>query len=306
MKKLIAAVAASAAILPLCAAEENAPVVTGEAPGVEEDGGTESPLEFKFKLDVMSVYMWRGMLLDKNPCYQPSAEITYSGDYGSLTANYWTSLDLTHKRNTYSGNSRRFGSMVEQDIFIGYENEYEIGDLGKIVYGIGHYIYDYPYNGKTNHSSANAHHHAGSFCGDLDFTIAWKNDYVTPKAECLWAYGTSHDHEPATAYWLLSLEKEIAIEQIEGLTITPSASLGIGNIAFVQLNTGVGDSHTQLTDQTLSLAAEYEINKFFSVGANINYTWTPSRTLRHQRFMSLGDDNAHQLIWGGVSATFKF
>ena len=54
------------------------------------------------------------------------------------------------------------------------------------------------------------------------------------------------------------------------------------------------------------LSASYEVNEHFSIGAKINYTWTPSHTLRHARYMSWGEDNAHMLVWGGVFATLSF
>ena len=82
--------------------------------------------------------------------------------------------------------------------------------------------------------------------------------------------------------------------------------LGVGNVAFVQNNTGIRDAETAMADQTLSLSASYEVNEHFSIGAKINYTWTPSHTLRHARYMSWGEDNAHMLVWGGVSATLSF
>ena len=105
---------------------------------------------------------------------------------------------------------------------------------------------------------------------------------------------------------MFSVSKDFNIEQVEGLKITPKALLGVGNVAFVQNNTGIRDAETAMADQTLSLSASYEVNEHFSIGAKINYTWTPSHTLRHARYMSWGEDNAHMLVWGGVFATLSF
>ena len=60
---------------------------------------------------------------------------------------------------------------------------------------------------------------------------------------------------------------------------------------------------TELTDQTIGLSASYAITEWFSVGAQINYTWTPSHTLRHEGYMG---DGKHQLLWGGINATISF
>ena len=294
MKKTFAAVAASAVMLPLFADEAAPAEVAGSAKW-------KCPVSAEATIDFLSDYVWRGTLLDKSPVYQPSVTISYDADeFGSLYFNYWTSLDLTHKRNTCwgGGNSRRNGSMIEQDFTLAYCNSLDLGDAGKLSYEIGHYWYDYPYNGP--------HHKAGSLSSDLYADLAWNTGYVKLGTKLLWGYYTAHEHEPATLYAEFSVSKDFNIEQVEGLKITPKALLGVGNVAFVQNNTGIRDAETAMADQTLSLSASYEVNEHFSIGAKINYTWTPSHTLRHARYMSWGEDNAHMLVWGGVSATPTF
>ena len=295
MKKSIVAVAASAVVLPLFAEEAAAEEA---AKNVEE---AKCPISAEVTVDFLSDYMWRGVILDANPVYQPSVTINYeTEDYGSVYFNYWTSLDLTHKRNNCGGggNSRRNVSMIEQDFTIAYCNSLDLGDAGKLSYEFGHYWYDYPYNGP--------HHKAGSLSSDLYADLSWDSGYVTLGTKLLWAYSNAHDHEPATLYALFRVSKEFEIAEIDGLSLTPEASLGVGNVAFVQNNTGMHGASTEMTDQTLTLKAKYKINDYVSLGANINYTWTPSRSLRHARYMSCGDDNAHQIVWGGVSVTLAF
>ncbi len=295
MKKSFVAVAASALLLPLFADEAASEEKVAE--------NKKSPFGAEVTIDFLSDYMWRGTFLDRNPVYQPSVTLSYDADeFGTFLFNYWTSLDLTHKRNNCAGggNSRRNGSMIEQDFYIAYANSYTFDDekWGSLDYEIGHYWYDYPYNGPK--------HHAGSLGSDLYGGIFWNTPIVTLGSEVLWGYYTAHEHEPATAYFRFSVAHDFEIEQIEGLTITPKATLGVGNVAFVQNNTGIRDASTEMTEQTLTLKASYAITDHLSVGANINYTWTPSRTLRHARYMSFGDDNSHQVVWGGVSVTLSF
>ena len=85
-------------------------------------------------------------------------------------------------------------------------------------------------------------------------------------------------------------------ESVEGLSLTPSASLGFGGNAWT-------DCGTELTDQTVGLAAAYALCENVTLGAQINYTWIPSHELRRADYMGEGKD---QLLWGGVNVTFSF
>ena len=59
----------------------------------------------------------------------------------------------------------------------------------------------------------------------------------------------------------------------------------------------------EATDLTAGLAAKYAVTEWLSLGAQINYTWTPSHTLRKEGYMG---DGEHQIVWGGVNATLSF
>ena len=299
MKNLLFAAAAATAFGAL--AEETAPVAApagdqaaAEAAETESDSGFWA----EAGVDVLSDYMWRGVILNDNWCWQPSVSVGYNTeDFGGIYFNYWASFDFTHRRNSCAGggNSRRCMGIQEQDFYLGYTKSF-----GDFDFEIGWYFYDYPYNGPD--------HCAGSLGHDLYIGGFYNNAFVTPGVELYWSPTTQHGHEPATAYVRLSAKHDFAIT--DELTITPKASLGIGDTAFVQNNTGyVRDNsgmHTQMTDQTLTLKATYAVTEWCSLGANINYTWIPSHTLRHQRYMTCGDDNHNQQVWGGVNLTFSF
>lgn len=300
MKKLLFAAFAATAFGAF--AEETAPAAPAadqKAAEVAETEEGEGGVWVEAGVDVLSDYMWRGVILNDNWVWQPSVSIGYNTeDLGGVYFNYWASFDLTHRRNTCGGggNSRQFMGMQEQDFYFGYTKSF-----GDFDFEIGWYIYDYPFNGPD--------HHAGSFSHDLYIGGFYNNDFITPGVEVYWSPTTQHEHEPATAYVRLSAKHDF--KAFGGkLTITPKASLGIGDTAFVQNNTGyVRDNsgmHTQLTDQTLTLKASYAVTDWCSIGAAINYTWIPSHTLRHQRYMTCGDDNHNQQVWGGVSMTFSF
>ena len=295
---LVAAIAATAfGVFADEPAPVAAPAADKTAAEAAEEGG-DSGFYVEAGVDVLSDYMWRGVILNDNCCWQPSVSIGYNTeDFGGIYFNYWASFDLTHKRNNCAGggNSRRCMAIQEQDFYVGYTKSF-----GDFDFEIGWDWYDYPYNGPD--------HKAGSLGHDLYASLAYNNEFVTPEVALYWSPTTQHGHEASIAYVRFGLSHEFAIDDC--LTITPEATLGVGDTAYIQNNTGAyrdnSGMHTELVDQTLTLGASYAVSKWCSISANINYTWIPSRTLRHQRYMTCGDDNHNQQVWGGVNVTFKF
>ena len=74
-------------------------VLVAEAAETNELEKTESGgLTVEASVDVLSDYIWRGTICNGNPVWQPSATIGYdAGDFGTVSANVWSSFDLTHK-----------------------------------------------------------------------------------------------------------------------------------------------------------------------------------------------------------------
>jgi len=126
--------------------------------------------------------------------------------------------------------------------------------------------------------------------------VSYENDYVTPSASAYWNYSDSAGTDPSAVYFAFALSRDFS--PVDALTITPKAELGFGDHAYTDSAGG-----TELTDQTLGVAVSYAITEHFSVGAQVNYTWTPSHTLRHEGYMGEGK---HQIVWGGVNATISF
>lgn len=243
------------------------------------DDRTESPFSVELSLDVLSDYVWRGTICNDNPVWQPSVTAAYNlKEYGKISGNIWSSLDLTHKRGSAT-NSRRACGMQEIDYTLSYEvTLYDIG------VELGHIWYTFP--------NAN-----GSTDQDLYTKLSYETPYVTPSAAFFWNYSDSAGTDASAVYAMVGLEHEFTLTAIdEALTLTPSVSLGFGNNAYT-------DAGYELTDQTVGLATAYEVIPNLKVGAQINYTWTPSHTLRQNGYMGEGKD---QLVWGGVKLTFSF
>ena len=239
-----------------------------------DDGG----LKIEAAMDVLSDYVWRGTICNGNPVWQPSATLGYdAGDFGSLSVNVWQSYDLTHKRGTAT-NSRRACGLQEIDYMLAYSNS-----IGPVGLEAGHIWYTFPNNN-------------GASDQELYATVSYENGIATPSASAYWNYSDSAGTDPSAVYFLFALSRDFT--PMDSFTVTPRVSLGFGDHASTDSSGG-----TELTDQTLGLSARYAITEWFSVGAQINYTWTPSHTLRHEGYM--GEDK-HQILWGGVNATISF
>ena len=267
MKTRILAISLAAATFVAGAAETN------ELETTEGDG-----FSVEVSVDVLSDYIWRGTICNDNPVWQPSVTLGYdAGDFGSASFNAWSSFDMTHKRGS-STNSRRSCGAQEFDYTLSYANT-----VGPVGLEIGHIWYTFPNN--NGHSDQ-----------DLYATVSYENDYVTPSASAYWNYSDSAGTDPSAVYFSFALSRDFS--PVDDLTLTPKAEVGFGDHAYTGSAGG-----TELTDQTLGFAAKYAFTEWFSVGAQINYTWTPSRTLRHEGYMGEGK---HQILWGGVNATFSF
>ena len=235
-------------------------------------------LKIEASMDVLSDYVWRGMICNGNPVWQPSVTLGYdAGDLGAVSANVWQSYDLTYKRGT-SNTSRRSCGLQEVDYTLAYANS-----IGPVGLEAGHVWYTFPNN--NGHSDQ-----------ELYATVSYKNDIATPTASAYWNYSDSAGTDVSAVYFSFGLSRDF--NPIDKLTLTPKAEIGFGDHAYTDSSGG-----TELTDQTIGFSASYAITEWFSVGAQINYTWTPSHTLRHEGYMGEGK---HQILWGGVNATISF
>ena len=271
----LAALSLTTTAIPMAHADADAtqPASADEKEMVVEDG---LPLSIEFSMDILSDYVWRGEICNDNPVWQPSATLGYDfGDYGALSANIWSTFDLTHKRGTCT-NSRRSAGLQEIDYTLSYAVE-----LAGVGFEIGHIWYTYPNNnGPTDQ--------------DLYATVSYDNPIVTPSASVYYNYSDSAGNDLSCLYYTFGLGHDFAIT--DDLTLSPGASLGFGGNAWT-------DCGTELTDQTVGISASYALCANVSVGAQVNYTWIPSHTLRKNDYMGKGKD---QLCWGGLNVTVSF
>ncbi len=287
MNRIVGLAAMSALCATLVArAEESAP-----PQGTETED--KFPLSVSVSVDVLSDYIWRGTICNDNPVWQPSVGLTYdAGDYGYVSANIWSSFDLTHKQGSAT-NSRRSCGLQEIDYTLSYGVE-----LFGVGFEVGHIWYTFPNNN-------------GASDREIYGSVAYENPIVTPSATVYWSYTNSGDADPSQVYYSFGLSHDFALT--DSLTLTPNASLGFGGNAWTK-NVTDEALGTELTDQTVGLSLTYALTDWVSLGAQVNYTWVPSHTLRHSgvdledegRVGDYMGEGKTQICWGGVNATFTF
>ncbi len=289
MKTLAGSFAALSLMTSAFAAETPATATeTEETAAVAELEETdESPLSIELSVDLLSDYVFRGQIFNDNPVWQPSVTVSYeTEDYGGIYANVWSSFDLTHKRG-YWNTSRRSCGLQEIDYTLAY-----FVNLFGFDFEAGHMWYTYPNNNGYSER-------------ELFASVSYDNPFITPTFAAYWLYGGCGGDDRSVVYYNFSLAREFEIG--DSFTLTPYASLGFGGNAWNQYmvddTKGYG---TELTDQTIGLKAAYQVTDWMSIGAQINYTWIPSKTLRRDGYMCGAGDGKDQLVWGGVNVTFEF
>ena len=176
---------------------------------------------------------------------------------------------------------------------------YDAGDFGKVSANVWASM-DLTHRRGTMNTSRHA-------CGiqELDYTLAYANSFGPVDIEIghIWysfPYGNGRSTEEL--YGTVAYNNPI---------VTPSFTAywdyldTAGNdVSAVYATAYTGSSGgTEATDLTIGVAAAYAVTEWLSLGAQVNYTWTPSHTLRHEGYMGEGE---HQIVWGGVNATLKF
>jgi hypothetical protein len=244
-----------------------------------ESSENKLPISAEVSVDFMSSYMWRGQICADAPVWQPSATLGLDlGDFGSLSANVWTSFKLTSRRD---GSPVRGMGNQEIDYTVSYAKS-----LGDFDLEFGHIWYTYP---NVDDSENNE---------EFYLSAAYNNDIVTPFAAVYWDYRDNDDD------WLFYGNAGLSheFELCENLTLTPSATLGLGTDAYMR--SVVDDvNKTAFLDQTTGVSLAYALTDWLSVGAQVNYTWIVDRDSRRADYM--GRDK-NQRVWGGINVTASF
>jgi hypothetical protein len=236
MKKLLV----GSVIVPLVAAiglaHEKEPLI------VENTG---KPRFFaEFVLAVHSADVWRGMVQNDEPVWQPGAVFGVSlQDYGKVYASAMSCFDAT-KRNRQT----TFAGLNAIDYVAGYEV-----DLGDFTLGAGHIWYTYP--------KVNGPDYEGSV-REFFVTAAYNTDFVVPFIEAYYAYDIVEG-----VYVTAGLRKEIQVT--DPLSVGAEISIGGRSAGMTKYYFDGREGKMWLTDGNATLFAKYDLTDNVFVGARI-------------------------------------
>ena len=267
MKKLLfmAVVMLTAACM-VSAQEAAKPAAPAVAPKEET-----SKLAFAATLDVYSAYVWRGLVVNDRPVWQPGATVSYdTGDYGTLSGNAWGNFDMTDRNH-----NTKFGGINEID----YTANYAL-DVGPVSLSAGHIWYTFPsVTDSTYYESTR----------EVYVTAQYNNDIVNPFAKAYYDYALMDG-----AYANFGLNKNVEVS--DQLSVGAEVSLGVGSDGYMNY---LGTDSAGAMDFNAALFASYAISEHISVGPRLAWMSVVDGDAR--------DSVDHEdLLWGGVNLSASF
>ncbi len=298
MKKLLVAVFMAAAMA----------AFADEADSKASNAGLESKSSWTDRFwgvgnyGMYSGYQLYGSLLNSEPTLQGYAEANFNLgiddiDLGYLGIGVWSNTDLTDKRR------RSYGKAFNEwdpNIHWGKTFWFDSDQTWGLQYRTTIVWYYYPHR---------RHDHMwGSTKTTMDWnhSFALVNPFVTPFLDWVHEY-----HENNADLLKFGLKKDVALESVEGLTLTPS-------VAFVYRDhrynwcfptAGFTEFHNGgMATATIGLDATYQISKNFGVFAKVAFCTTMDKDLRDASDNSHGADYGKykDFAWGGFGVTFNF
>lgn len=267
MKKLLFMAVAMVAIASVVSAQEAAATA---APAVVEE--ENSPLSFAATLDLYSAYVWRGVVVNDRPVWQPGATVSYdTGDYGTFSGNVWGNFDMTDRKG-----HTQFGGINEVDYTVSYAI-----DVGPVSLSAGHIWYTFP----SVSSSA-----YGSSTREVYATAQYNNDLVNPFVKVY------YDYEYAEGFYgNVGLNKTVSVT--DQFSVGSEVSLGAGDEDYMSGYFGTSDAG--LVDFNAALFASYAITDNISIGPRLAWMSVVDGDARDN-----SDDQ--DLLWGGVNLSASF
>jgi len=288
MKKLIVMAMAMVTVASVAVAQTAAaPAEPAKAPETKVE--EKSPLTFAATLDYYSAYVWRGIICNDRPVWQPGATISYSaGDYGTLSANVWQNWNASDRNGHVHA-----GGLDESDYTLSYTK-----DVGPVSLEAGHIWYTFPCpNGSYQGSSEYAHSTEEFYAG-----AALNNSYVTPYIRSYADYNIVKGF-----YNQVGLRKSVTLT--DRLTLNGDANLGLVDKNYVDQYDS--DGHTMTPgwwDGNLSAGLMYALTDHVSVGAKL--AWMSLLNGEARDKVNDGSTNTNfgktDTLWGGLNLAASF
>jgi len=218
--------------------------------------------------DLVSRYVWRGILINEDPVVQPSATLTWKG----LSLNVWQSWDTTDQLN-------HRGKVQETDYTLSYSKT--VLD-GKLTLSGGAILYTFP--------------DAGVFNTTELFAAATVNTLLSPTIAVY-----KDIDESRGLYINPSISHTITINDKANVVL--KASVGWGDAK----NNGfyLGSAGGEVADYGLSAQLNYSVTSAFVVSPYIKFSDFIDGDIRTARSAGSSNGKSEQLVVG-ISAAYTF
>jgi len=240
---------------------------------------TKNLISGECSIELLSAYVWRGMVRTDEPVWQPNASLALNlGDYGSFFTAFFANFNTTTRAH-----HNTCGGIDEIDYAIGYEV-----DVSFLTLGIAHTWYTFP--------SITDSSYAGS-TREINLSAEIRNDYVVPFVEVNVDYARADG-----VYALAGLRKEVQV--MDQLMIGTEVTLGGGTNPYTDYSFGA-HSKSGLVDGNIAIYSQFDITDNVYIGARLAYMTLLDNAIQGA-YPVYGNDPKDQMIWGGLTFGVSF
>jgi len=240
---------------------------------------TKNLISGEASVELLSAYIWRGLVLTENPVYQPNVNLGVNlKEYGRLFTDIAANVNTT----TRPGHTH-CGGIDEIEYVVGYE--YEIRSL-KLA--IAHTWWTYP-------SITDSAYEAST--REINLNAEYANDYVVPFIEVVADYGRADGF-----YGLAGLRKEVQV--VDQLTVGAEVTLGAGTNPYTEYYFD-NNSKSGLVDGNLAIYSQFDITDHIFLSARIAYTAVLDSDIQgvYPEYDNYPKDH---MLWGGITFGVTF
>ena len=249
-------------------------------------------------LPVSSAYVWRGIVLNDEPVFQPS--LTANASNG-LSFNAWANMDLTSRRASQKGYDAAGNPVAhratepfqfsEVDLTASYKLPVKAAEVF-----VGYIEYLYP---NTVNSHGENTQESTVETGEIFGSIGRSDWWLQPKLQLNWDIRATHG-----AYLNASIHH--GWDVTDNFNFGAGASVGAGSSDYNRGNYGVDDNN--LADGNLGLDATYKLSKVLSIGAAAQYTILLVDQIKQGANATSGyfNNSDNGILVGTVRLTYNF
>jgi len=229
--------------------------------------------------DLVSKYVWRGMLQNGDPAVQPSVTLGWKG----LSLNVWQSWDTTnYGTKHYPGGANRQGRVEECDYTLGYSRT--VLD-GKLTLGGGVICYTFPDTYPTTTEL---------------YASATVNTFLSP------TIAVYRDIDESKGLYITpSISHTITINDKTNVVFKANVGWGDANNNDYYF-AGMAKSKDALADYGLSATINYSVTPEFVVSPYVKFSDFIDGDIRDQRKAGGSYDGKSEQVVVGVTAAYTF